>query len=68
MRENTGLERAVSGAHDYARTFGSSSIQPFVQFSISLASELYSSFAAKAKEDDGPIIDGTAVPADGNRP
>ena len=47
---------------------GSSSIQPFVQFSTSLASEVYSSFAANAKEDDGPIIDGTAVPADGNRP
>ena len=47
---------------------GSSSIQPFVQFSTSLASEVYSSFAANAKEDDGPIIDGTAVPADGHRP
>ena len=49
MRENTGLERAVSGAHDYARTFGSSRCQPFVQFSISLASDAYSSVAANEK-------------------
>ena len=49
MRENTGLERAVSGAHDYARTFGSSRCQPFVQFGISLASDTYSSVAANEK-------------------
>ena len=49
MRENTGLERAVSGAHDYARTFCSSRCQLSVQSSISLASDTYSSVAANEK-------------------
>ena len=49
MRESKGLELAVSGAHKYARTFGSSSCPPFEQ-SLSLASEQRSSSAAQKQK------------------